>query len=164
MEVLTHNLQLFLNAQIAHGCKVIQVFDTWAGILSIDDYKSYVFPFIDKLMNSIENAHKIYFIKNGAPYYEIVRNLNIDVLSVDWREPLSKVNLVTKNKFVLQGNLDPTILLTDRIVLKNHIERIIDDSRSLRGHIFNLGHGLYPQSNVDLVKYLVSYVQNRKIS
>jgi uroporphyrinogen decarboxylase len=164
MEVLTHNLQLFLNAQIAHGCKVIQVFDTWAGILSIDDYKSYVFPFIDKLMNSIENAHKIYFIKNGSPYYEIVRNLNIDVLSVDWREPLSKVNLVTKNKFVLQGNLDPTILLTDRIVLKNHIERIIDDSRSLRGHIFNLGHGLYPQSNVDLVKYLVSYVQNRKIS
>ena len=71
---------------------------------------------------------------------------------------------MTKNKFVLQGNLDPTILLTDRIVLKNHIERIIDDSRSLRGHIFNLGHGLYPQSNVDLVKYLVSYVQNRKIS
>jgi uroporphyrinogen decarboxylase len=163
MEVLTYNLQLFLKAQIKHGCKAIQIFDTWAGILSVDDYREYVFPFIKKITDNITEAYKIYFIKNGSPYYEIIRDLEIDVLSVDWREPLSLVNKITKNKYVLQGNLDPAILLTDSMILKKHIEDIIQDGLSLKGHIFNLGHGIYPQTDVALAKYLVDYVQRRKI-
>lgn len=163
MEVLTHNLMLFLKAQIAHGCKIIQIFDTWAGILSVDDYRDFVFPYIKKLTDSINNAYKIYFIKNGTAYYEIIKELNIDVLSVDWREHLSVVDKATRNRFILQGNLDPAILLTKKSIVKESAERIIQDSLSLRGHIFNLGHGLYPQSDVNLVKYLVDYVQNRKI-
>lgn len=163
MEILTYNLQLFLKAQIKHGCKAIQIFDTWAGILSVEDYKEYVFPFIKQITDNITEAYKIYFIKNGSPYYEIIRDLNIDVLSVDWRERLSLVDKITKNKFVLQGNLDPAILLTDSIILKKHVENIIQDSLSLKGHVFNLGHGIYPQTEVGLVKYLVDYVQRRKI-
>jgi uroporphyrinogen decarboxylase len=163
MDLLTCNLMLFLRSQIAHGCKVIQVFDTWAGILSVNDYEEYVFPFVNKLMNELEGAYKIYFIKNGSPYYEIIKNLNIDVLSVDWREALSIVSKATQNKFILQGNLDPAILLTNKEILTGYIDNILNDSLSLKGHIFNLGHGLYPQTDVKLVKYLVDYVHKRTI-
>ncbi|MDY6820163.1 MAG: uroporphyrinogen decarboxylase [Deferribacterota bacterium] len=160
MDILTTNLIRFLKAQINHGCKIIQIFDTWAGTLNSLDYKKFVYPYIKKITDSTTDAFKIYFIKNATPYYEFINNLNIDVLSVDWRQSLSEVNSITKNRFILQGNMDPYVLLTNKENAEEKCKTILDDAKSLKGHIFNLGHGIYPNSDVKIVKHLVNYVKS----
>ena len=163
MELLSTNIKRFLKAQIESGCKIVQIFDTWAGILSFDDYNDFVFPFIKDIFASLDNAYKIYFIKNGSAYYEKLRELNIDVLSVDWRQPLSTVSNLSENRFIMQGNLDPATLLAEKELLSKKIDNILGDAKHLRGHIFNLGHGIYPQSKRENVKFLVDYVKEKSM-
>ncbi|MEC9493072.1 uroporphyrinogen decarboxylase [Flexistipes sp.] len=161
MEKITESTYRYLQAQINNGCSIVQVFDTWAGILSPSDYKTFVYPFVEKLVNKLENAHVIYFAKDSATFYKDIKKLNCSGLGVDWKIALNDAADILDNKFVLQGNLDPAVLFADQKTIADEIDRIISEAKDIKGHIFNLGHGILPKTPVENVKFMVDYVKEK---
>jgi len=161
MEKVTESTYRYLQAQINNGCSIVQVFDTWAGILSPSDYKTFVYPFVEKLVNKLENAHVIYFAKDSATFYKDIKKLNCSGLGVDWKIALNDAADILDNKFVLQGNLDPAVLFADQKTIADEIDRIISEAKDIKGHIFNLGHGILPKTPVENVKFMVDYVKEK---
>jgi uroporphyrinogen decarboxylase len=163
LEKITDSTIKYLQAQIDNGCKIVQIFDTWAGILSPLDYANYVFPYVKKIVDNLKNAYVVYFAKDSATFYDKIKELNCDCLGVDWKCDLDKASKITDNKFILQGNLDPAILFTNKDVIKREVDYIFEKARDIKGHIFNLGHGIMPETPVENVKFLVEYVHQRGI-
>ncbi|AEI14815.1 Uroporphyrinogen decarboxylase [Flexistipes sinusarabici DSM 4947] len=161
MEKVTESTYRYLQAQINNGCSIVQVFDTWAGILSPSDYKTFVYPFVEKLVNKLENAHIIYFAKDSTTFYKDIKKLNCAGLGVDWKIALNDAADLLDNKFVLQGNLDPAVLFADQKTIADEIDRIISEAKDIKGHIFNLGHGILPKTPVENVKFMVDYVKEK---
>jgi len=161
MEKVTESTYRYLQAQINNGCSIVQVFDTWAGILSPSDYKTFVYPFVEKLVNNLENAHVIYFAKDSATFYKDIKKLNCSGLGVDWKIALNDAADILDNKFVLQGNLDPAVLFADQKTIASEIDRIISEAKDIKGHIFNLGHGILPKTPVENVRFMVDYVKEK---
>lgn len=161
MEKITESTYRYLQAQIDNGCNIVQVFDTWAGILSPYDYREFVYPFVKKLVNKLENAHVIYFAKDSATFYNDIKNLNCSGLGVDWKIGLDNAAEILDNKFVLQGNLDPAVLFADQKTIANQTDRIISEAKKIKGHIFNLGHGILPKTPVENVRFMVDYVKEK---
>ena len=160
MQKLTESTYKYLKGQIDAGCPVVQIFDTWAGVLSPDDYREFVFPWVKELTESLNQyAHVIYFAKDGASYYEDIKGLNCRGLGVDWKSDLDKADAATGHKFCLQGNMDPAILFTDKETISKTVATILERADKLKGHIFNLGHGIMPQTPVENVKHLVKCVK-----
>lgn len=161
MEKITESTYAYLQAQIDNGCDLVQIFDTWAGILSPFDYKTFVLPHVDRLINKLNAAHVIYFAKDSATFYPDIKKLNCSALGVDWKISLSKAAKLLDNKFVLQGNLDPALLFAGQETISSEVDRILGEAESVNGHIFNLGHGILPRTPVENVKFLVDYVKER---
>jgi len=161
MEKLTISTIKYLQAQIDNGCPVVQIFDTWAGILSPCEYAEMVLPFVNILVDNLKNAHVVYFAKDSATFYKYISNLKCSCIGVDWKIELDEADKqLGKGKFVLQGNMDPVILFTNREKIRNIAKLIVDKGKSLKGHIFNLGHGILPNTPVENVKYLVELIKN----
>ncbi len=160
MELLTDTMIKYLQAQIDAGCSIVQIFDTWAGILPPDEYKKSVLPYVEHLINSLKGAAKVYFAKDGANYFDSIKTLKADCIGVDWKIDLKDADDRLDNKFCLQGNLDPSILFADQSIIKTATENILTSASNLKGHIFNLGHGIMPLTPVENVKYLVDLVKN----
>ena len=159
MEKLTEATRLYLQNQIDTGCPVVQIFDTWAGILSPYDYREKVLPWVKQLIDSLKNAHVIYFAKDGASYFDDMRELDCSGIGVDWKTDIEQANNMLGGKFCLQGNLDPALLFTDKATLTRVATDIIEQGRTAPGHIFNLGHGIMPETPVENVKHLVNVVK-----
>lgn len=159
MEKLSDSTIKYLQAQIDNGCPVVQIFDTWAGVLSPYDYEKYVFPYVDYIINNLKNAKVIYFAKNGATFFNSLKKLKCDALGVDWSVTLEDYAKLTDDKFVLQGNMDPTLLFASKDKIKEMAKTIINEGKNVKGHIFNLGHGILPQTPVENVEFLVKYVK-----
>jgi uroporphyrinogen decarboxylase len=161
MEKLTKSTINYLQSQIDGGCPVVQIFDTWAGILSPCEYAEKVFPYVDLLINSLKNAHIIYFAKDSATFYKHIKDLKCSGIGVDWKIDLEDADsFLGRGEFVLQGNLDPVALFTDKETIKKMASLIVEKGKQLKGHIFNLGHGILPETPVENVKYLVDLVKN----
>ncbi|MBZ4672118.1 uroporphyrinogen decarboxylase [Deferribacterales bacterium Es71-Z0220] len=163
MDKITESTVEYLQAQIDNGCKIVQVFDTWAGIVSPKDYSELVFPYVKKIVDSLKGAHVIYFAKDSATFYSKIKELGCAGIGVDWKIELDEAAKLLDNKFVLQGNLDPVLLFTDKATLKENIDLIFDKTKNVKGHIFNLGHGILPETPVENVKFLVDYVHSKEI-
>ena len=146
----------YLNMQIRAGIDVIQLFDSWAGILPKEVYKNFIYPFNRKIAEAL-NIPSIYFIKNSAHINDVVSTLGFDCLSVDWREHLPTIH--SKTKRCVQGNLDNTLLLTNENILIENAVKLLDATKNIP-HILNLGHGVLPQTNPDIVKHLVDFVHS----
>ncbi|MGA1863087.1 uroporphyrinogen decarboxylase [Deferribacter thermophilus] len=159
MEKLSDSTIKYLQAQIDNGCPVVQIFDTWAGVLSPYDYEKYVFPYVDYIINNLKNAKVIYFAKNGATFFNSLKKLKCDALGVDWSVTLEDYAKLTDDKFVLQGNMDPTLLFASKYKIREMAKTIINEGKNIKGHIFNLGHGILPQTPVENVEFLVKYVK-----
>lgn len=159
MEKLTLSTIKYLQSQIDNGCPVVQIFDTWAGILSPIEYEEFVFPYVNELINNLKNAHVIYFAKDSATFYKIIKKLNCSGIGVDWKIDLDDANDLLGNRFILQGNLDPVSLFADRDTIKRMTKCILEKGKRAKGHIFNLGHGILPETPVENVKYLVNLVK-----
>lgn len=159
MKKLTESTRLYLQAQIDAGCPVVQIFDTWAGILSTDDYREFVLPYVKELTNSLKNAHVIYFAKDGAAYFDDLKELNCSGMGLDWKTDIDKADTMLDHKFILQGNMDPALLFADKQSITKAAKRIIERGKKAKGHIFNLGHGIMPATPVDNVKHLVNIVK-----
>lgn len=161
MNKITISTAKYLQAQVDSGCPIVQIFDTWAGIVSPNDYNRFIFPYVDKLINMLKNAHVIYFAKESATFYNKIKDLNCTGLGVDWKINLDEADKILCNKFVLQGNLDPAILFTDQKTISEETDEILKLGSNIKGHIFNLGHGILPETPVENVKFLVDYVHDK---
>ena len=160
MNKLTESVARYLKSQVRAGADIVQIFDSWMGILSLKDYKEFVFPFVKKLVDSFKKEFPdvpvILFGVNSFHLLTVFKELDVDVVGVDWRTPLSIAGSLTGK--VIQGNLDPTVLLADREVIRKEVENILKEAENLKAHIFNLGHGILPSTNPDNAKYLVDLV------
>lgn len=159
MDKLTDSTILYLQKQIDNGCSAVQIFDTWAGILPQDEYEKQVFPYVDKIVKSLENAPVIYFAKDGSQYFDTIKNLDCAGIGLDWKIGILEADKKLNNKFCLQGNLDPALLFANKESIKHYTEIALNEGKQATSHIFNLGHGIMPKTPVENVKYLVDIVK-----
>jgi uroporphyrinogen decarboxylase len=147
----------YLNAQIEAGAQVVQLFDSWAGELSPDDYEQFALPYEQKVLSSIDRraAPAILFINGCGTFIEKMAESGADVLSVDWRISLSEARARTKGRVALQGNLDPCALLSTADVITAKVKRLVREGGG-RGHILNLGHGILPMTPVENARAFIA--------
>jgi uroporphyrinogen decarboxylase len=162
LQALSDMTITYLQAQIEAGAEAVQLFDTWAGELTQDDYAEFAFPFAEKVFSELpRNIPKIYYMKGVSPYLSQIATIGADILSVDWKVSLTQawnqVSSVNGNTIkCLQGNLDPLILTTNTSMVKTNTKKIIEEGKTLGcGHILNLGHGVTPDAKVDCTKAFV---------
>jgi uroporphyrinogen decarboxylase len=153
----------FLIAQAQAGADALQVFDTWAGLLSAADYQRYVKPYNTMLFTAVARAGVpvINFSTGTSAILEDVASCGGDVVAVDWRAALDTVWMRVPPDRAVMGNLDPVALLAPWRELRMRVDDILRRAQGQPGYIFNLGHGVLPNTPVDNVRRLVDYVHAR---
>jgi uroporphyrinogen decarboxylase len=149
-------------AQIRAGADVFQVFDSWVGCLSREDYCCYVLPHTKQLIARLRQAGApvIYFGTDTATLLPAMQETSAEVIGIDWRIPLDEAWFALGYRGGIQGNLDPAILLTDWKDIRVRAELVLKQAARRPGHIFNLGHGILPGTPVQSVKDLASFVKD----
>ena len=162
MEKLTDMVISYLAAQIKAGAQAVQLFDTWAGVLTPIDYKNYVLPYVKKIITELKKQEVplIYFVNNCAGILKEVKKSGADVIGIDWRIDLSEAIKRLGKKIVVQGNLDPCALFLSQEELEERIKDVLWKGETAKGHIFNLGHGILPDTPVDNVIAMVEAVHH----
>jgi uroporphyrinogen decarboxylase len=151
----------YARAQVEAGADVIQVFDSWVGCLSVPDYRKFALPRTTELIQSLKasGAPVIYFGTDTSTLLGSMKETGADVIGLDWRIPLDEGWKLLGNHGAVQGNLDPVVLFADWKQVKSAARRILDQAGGRPGHIFNLGHGILPETPVKNVRALAEYVQ-----
>jgi len=158
METLTSSLIRYLNAQIDAGCQAVQVFDSWAGALSPADYREYVLPHTKTVIDGVrDNVPVINFLTGNPSLIPSQIEAGGQIMGVDWRIDMADARRIIGPGRAIQGNLDPVSLLADLDTLKGRAKSVMDGAGPV-GHIFNLGHGVFPEVPPDSVKALVEIV------
>jgi len=154
----------FAQLQIAAGARAIQVFDSWVGALGADDYVRYVAPYSRALIDRIRSAGVpvIHFGTGAAGYFRELHAAGGDVMGVDWRMNIDQAWMDISYRSAIQGNLDPAALFAPLPDLKMKVHELLKRTGSRPGHIFNLGHGILPETPVDNVKAVVQMVREFK--
>ena len=159
MEHLVRVLTAYVNGQITAGAQAIQLFDSWVGCLAPQDYRTYVLPHMQTLIRGITpGVPLIHFGTGTAGLLELLVEAGGDVIGVDWRVDLDAAWQRIGEGRAVQGNLDPLALFAPLDELRKQVQRILDEAKRRAGHIFNLGHGILPQTPVDNVIALVDMV------
>ena len=151
-----------LVAQIEAGAQAVQIFDSWAGHLSRDDYLRFALPFTIEIVEAVKKetgAKVIVFAKGAHASLEDLADCGADALGIDWTMPLDVATRRTSNKVVLQGNLDPCVLLGPKELIEREVQRVFNEARDLKGHIFNLGHGILKWTPPENMQALVEAVK-----
>ena len=151
----------FAAQQVEAGADVIQVFDSWAGALSPVDYREFVLPITKQLVSGIQalGVPVIYFGVDTAALLPDMRETGADVFGLDWRTPLDEGWRALGRACAVQGNLDPITLFAEETLLRDRVRRILAQAGGRPGHIFNLGHGIVPETPVENVQNVVRYVR-----
>ncbi len=151
----------YLRAHAGAGAKAVQLFDSWVGALSPDDFRDYVLPHIEHIFRRLSDLTlpKIYFpgVSSGELLPHLA-GLQADVIGLDWRVPLTEGRRRTGGRFAVQGNLDPYVLTAPDEVLRAQARRVLDEGMTENGFIFNLGHGLFPEASIDKLRDLTAYI------
>ncbi|MDP7276509.1 MAG: uroporphyrinogen decarboxylase [Planctomycetaceae bacterium] len=159
MNRLVPTLVKYLTAQAEAGCQLVQIFDSWAGCLSPDDYRRYVLPHSRRLIESLpEGLPVAHFLTGNPALLPLQREAGGDVQGLDWRVDLADGWKTVGHDVAIQGNLDPVSLFTDLATLRERAAAVLDAAGGRPGHIFNLGHGLMPGMDPEKVKALVEMV------
>lgn len=163
MTTLSAVVLRLLNAQIDAGAQAVQLFDSWVGQLSPDDYATYVAPHVRSILQPLmtRGVPVLHFGTGTATLLEAQRDAGGTVIGVDWRTPLDDAWRRLGDGVAVQGNLDPTLLLAPRDVLLAAAGRVLDRAANRNGHIFNLGHGILPETPVENVAAVVDFVHQR---
>lgn len=159
MDALAESMLRYLRAQIEAGAAAVQLFDSWAGALGPDDYRANVQPAVQQIFSGLEGlgAPRLYF---GVTTGEILADMaqtGPDVMGVDWRVPLDRARARLPEGLAVQGNLDPAVVLAPWEVIEDRARDVLERGGG-RGHIFNLGHGVLPASDPDVLARLVEFV------
>jgi uroporphyrinogen decarboxylase len=160
MGKLAEVVRRYLRAQITAGAECVQLFDSWVGQLAPDDYREYVLPHVKHVLGGLKDAGVpvIHFGTGTHALLELQREAGGDVIGLDWRTPLAEGWRRVGHDRGVQGNLDPTVLFAPTSVVEKHARRVLDAAEGRPGHIFNLGHGILPETPVETVKALVDFV------
>ncbi len=150
----------YLTAQIQAGAQAVQLFDSWVGALSPDDYREYVLPHSRFVIEQVQRAGVpiIHFGTDTATLLPLLKEAGGEVIGLDWRTPLDWGWNVLGDDVAVQGNLDPMALFAPRDVLENKVKVILDQAANRPGHIFNLGHGILQETPVENVKAVIEMV------
>jgi uroporphyrinogen decarboxylase len=167
MDKVTASITAYLKAQVAAGAQAVQIFDTWGGIFSPADFREHALSYVKTIIKDLKDWMKserdepvpvIYFVGETAGLLEEIKTSGADVFGVDWRIDLDVAVKRLGSDVVVQGNMDPlsTFLPLDKI--EDRVKDVLSKASSARGHIFNLGHGVIPQTPPDNVIALVEMV------
>ena len=160
MRKLVTVLSEYAAEQVKAGADVIQIFDSWVGCLSVEDYRRYVLPSATTLVKTLQKtgAPVIYFGTDTATLLPSMKETGAEVIGLDWRIPLDE-GWRSVGSGAVQGNLDPVLLFAEWKELKSRATEILRLAAGRPGHIFNLGHGILPETPVENVKALAKFVQ-----
>ena len=144
----------YLEAQIEAGAQVVQLFDTWAGLLTGDEYREWVLPCHREIAAKLprDRAPLILYVKGGPHLFDLTLESGADVVSVDWRIDLAEAVRRAAGRVSLQGNLDPGLLFAPPDLITERVAEMRRAGRGARGHILNLGHGVLPGTPVEGVR------------
>jgi uroporphyrinogen decarboxylase len=158
----------YLEAQVAAGAQAVQIFDSWAGILAPRDFREFALRYARRVIDALRASPTwrdggvpiIYFVNGCAPYLEEYATSGADVLGVDWRVDLGEVRRRVGPDVALQGNMDPTCLFLPPEDLRDRVADVLASHGPGPGHIFNLGHGVLPNTNPEHVRVMVDAVRD----
>ncbi len=152
--------------QVKAGADALQIFDSWVGCLSVEDYRRYVLPHVIGMVKLLRETGVpiIYFGTDSATLLPAMKETGADVIGLDWRIPLDEGWSRLEHATAVQGNLDPVLLFAEWDELKSRAQNILEKAAGRAGHIFNLGHGILPETPVEHVKDLARLVQEYSAS
>ena len=150
----------FLRTQVAAGVAVVQLFDSWAGSLSAEDYRRYAQPYSARVLGALADTGvpRIHFGVGTSEFLDLMGAAGAEVIGVDWRLPLAEASRRVGHRYALQGNLDPALLSTPWPVLSVRVRNVISSGAAAPGHIFNLGHGVPADADPALLTRIVELV------
>lgn len=159
MDRLAEGILTYLRAQVAAGAQAIQLFDSWVGCLSPSQYLTYVAPSVERILGGLEDlaVPRIHFGVNTGELLGLMASVGTDVVGVDWKVPLSVARERIARPIALQGNLDPAVCLAPWHVVEEHTTEVLREGAG-GAHIFNLGHGVLPETDPDILARLVEFV------
>ena len=150
----------YLQAQAAAGAQALQIFDSWAGVLGPGDFAEFALPYVQRIVKAIKpcGVPIIYFANNGATLLDLSKTSGADVLGLDWRVNIADAIEKLGQDVSVQGNMDPCALLLPEDKLEKRVKAIVDAGKKARGHVFNLGHGIQPETPPEKAKMVVELV------
>nr|WP_320010017.1 uroporphyrinogen decarboxylase [uncultured Desulfobulbus sp.] len=160
MAKITACTSSYLQAQVRAGAQALQMFDSWVGILAPEDYKAFALPYVQSIITDLRamtDIPLIYFANNGSTLTDLTTTVGADVLGFDWRLPIGEAVKRAGNHAV-QGNIDPIALFLPQAKLEARIKAMLEEARDAKGYIFNLGHGILPQTPPEQVRIAVDAV------
>ncbi|MGY2130174.1 uroporphyrinogen decarboxylase [Blastococcus sp. SYSU DS0617] len=165
LDKLAVSAAIFLRAQVDAGAAAVQLFDSWAGVLSAADYAERVLPHSRAVFDGLgdrergeRDVPRIHFGVGTGELLPLIGDAGADVVGVDWRIPLDEAARRVGQQRSLQGNLDPAVLLADRATVDREVRRIVEQGKAARGHIFNLGHGVLPDTDPGVLTHVAELV------
>jgi uroporphyrinogen decarboxylase len=155
----------FLLAQVRAGVDAVQLFDSWAGVLSERDYRTYALPHSARVLAALADAGvpRIHFGVGTGELLGAMAEAGADVVGVDWRVPLDQAARRAGGSRPVQGNLDPAVLFAATEAIDEEVRRIVAEGRRTPGHVFNLGHGVLPDTDPDVLTRLVELVHDQPV-
>lgn len=159
MDKLADMIISYVEAQVEAGAKAIQIFDSWVGALNAPDYRVFIKPVMTRIFSELRNQDvPLIYFGVGARHLLLEWNdLPVDVIGLDWRTSIKEAREMGVTK-VLQGNLDPMILLTEWETIENRTKAILDEGKEYGNHVFNLGHGVTPEIKPETLKKLTALI------
>jgi len=165
MALISRALVQYLNAQIEAGAQAVQLFDSWVGALGPDDYRQYVLPHTRNVIQGVKHGTPVIHFGTGtAALLELMREAGGDVIGLDWRVPLDEGWKRIGHDVGVMGNLDPVALFANQDYIWGQARKILGEAGGRPGHIFNLGHGILPETPVESVIALVEAVHEMSSS
>ena len=157
LERLADAMAEYLAAQARAGAQALMLFESWAGLLAPREFEQFALPAVRRTAAALRRTGVplIYYVNQGSTLMPAVAQLDVDVIGVDWRSGLSEARRVLGPGKAVQGNLDPAALFAPAAELRRHVDAVLDEAGSAPGHIFNLGHGIWPDTDPDAVARLV---------
>ena len=163
LDKLAQATEMYLIAQIDAGANVCMIFDTWGGILTPEGYNDFSLQYMKKIVAGIKSARPhipvVLFTKQGNQWLEKIADSGCDAVGIDWTVNIKDARERIGDKVAIQGNLDPAVLYSPPDVIRDHVQQIITDFGNNNGHVFNLGHGIYPDVNPEHVSVLIEAVR-----
>ena len=149
LSVLADSVTSYLNAQIKAGAQAVQIFDTWGGVLSPENYRDFSLKYMQRIVDGLIREHEgrkvpvILFTKNGGQWLEQMANTGADALGLDWTTDLGEARQRVGHQVALQGNMDPSTLYASPARIREEVATILKKFGKGEGHVFNLGHGIH---------------------
>lgn len=159
LELLSDWSVAYLNKQIAAGVDAIQIFDSWAYVLSNNHFREFALPYLKSILQRLKPVPVILFCKGSSVFAPDLAELCPSAISLDWNCDLKKVRTSLPASIAIQGNLDPSVLYGTKMTIEKEVKGLLDSMKGQKGYIFNLGHGIYPDVTEEAVQTLVDCVK-----